>query len=195
MNFSQIMLICDAEVQLQPHLADHNDSAFLFDEDSNTIKLELGRIWAYSCKHPSCPYYDKTWMLQSNFLNHLKDLTIHWENETIKSHAEQRQCVQKWRYETSLEEPKRLSPLFKPNHKVWHYRYRSADGKMVSASHDRVWSGADNLLQRSGQGTSAEIATLKNIQFARAQHDSTTLNELKKDDMHSTIKEWGAAEG
>ena len=66
---------------------------------------------------------------------------------------------------------------------------------MVSASRDRAWSGADNLLQRSGQGTSAEIATLKNIQSARAQHDSTTLNEPEKDGMRSTTKEWGAAEG
>jgi hypothetical protein len=138
MDFSQTMPIRDAKVRLRPHLADHNDPASSSDEDGNTTELELGRIWAYPCKHPSCPYYGKTWTLQSNFLNHLKDFTIHRENEATKSRAGRRQCAREWRYETSLEEPKRLPPLFESNNEVWHYGYRSADAKMVSASRDRV---------------------------------------------------------
>ncbi len=135
MDFSQTMPIRDAEVRLRPHLADHNDPASSSDEDGNTTELELGRIWAYPCKHPSCPCYDK---MHSNFLNHLKDFTLHRENEVTKSRAGRRQCAREWRYETSLEKPKRLPPLFESNNEVWHYGYRSADGKMVSASRNRV---------------------------------------------------------
>lgn len=41
---------------------------------------------------------------------------------------------QEWRYETSLEEPKRLPPLFELNDRMWDYSYRSAGGKIVSTS-------------------------------------------------------------
>jgi len=58
MDFSQTMPVRDAEVQLQPHLADHNDPPSSSDEDGDT-SLEAGRIWAYPCKHPSCLYYGK----------------------------------------------------------------------------------------------------------------------------------------
>lgn len=145
MDFSQTMPVRDFQALVSPHLAHHSDPPSSSDED-NDASLEVGRVWAYPCKHPSCPFYGKTWTLQSNFLNHLKDFKVHREEAATKDRAGRRQCASEWRYETSLEEPKRLPPGFEPNDGMWDYTYRSADVNLVSASRgDRVRSGANNL--------------------------------------------------
>ena len=136
MDFSQTIPVRDFKALLAPHLADHNDPPSSSDEDGDTSSLEPGQIWAYPCKHPSYPYYGKAWTLQSNFLNHLKDFKIHREEAATKDRAGRRQYAREWRYETSVEEPKRLPPLFELNDGMWDYSYRSADGKIVSTSRD-----------------------------------------------------------
>jgi len=138
LDFSQTMPVRDAKAQLAPHLADHNDPPSSSDKNGDTSSLEPDRIWAYPCKHPACPYYGKTWMLQSNFLNHLKDFKIHREEVTTKDQAGRRRCAREWRYESSLEEPKCLPSLFGFNDGTWNYSYRSADGRVVSTSRDQV---------------------------------------------------------
>ena len=93
---SQTRPVRDVRAQLTPHLADHNDPPSSSNEDGDTSSFEPGRIWAYPYKHPTCPYYGKTWTLQSNFLNYLSDFKIRREEEATRDRAGRRQCARKW---------------------------------------------------------------------------------------------------
>lgn len=101
------------------------------DEDGDTLALGYGRVWAYPCKLLACPEYGKTWVRQSNFLNHLKDHQVHRDSDATKTRQGRRSQALAWRYETSMHDPPRTAPDFQPAEPKWDYSYRTRDGILV----------------------------------------------------------------
>jgi hypothetical protein len=105
-----------------------------FDDEVDNSDLPSGYVWAYPCKHPSCPDYGKAWRLRSNFLLHLQEQGAHMTTATTTS---TRRAIEKeWRYTTDPHLPPRAAPDFRPredpDEQVWDYNFKDDTGKVIN---------------------------------------------------------------
>jgi hypothetical protein len=102
--------------------------------DDSDASLRCGYIWAYPCKHPSCPDYGKSWTLRSNFLLHLQEEAAHMG--TAATPAERRAIEILWRYPTDLHLPPRAPPYFRsreePEEHQWTFSFRDKAGGVLT---------------------------------------------------------------
>ncbi len=107
-----------------------------FDDEVDGSDLPSGHIWAYPCKLLSCPDYGKSWLLRSNFLDHLQDREAHIP--TAVTPAARRSIELAWRYATDPYLPPRAVPGFRsredPDEQVWDYGFKDDTGKVITGT-------------------------------------------------------------
>lgn len=127
-------------------------------DEVDDIDLPSGHIWAYPCKLPSCPEYDKTWKPRSNFLVHLQEEEAHMPTATIPS---ARRAIEiDWRYTTDPNSPPRAPPHFRSredsDEQVWTYGYKDDTGKVITRTGTLKQMEAD-MASRHRQGKVSRI--------------------------------------
>jgi hypothetical protein len=107
-----------------------------FDDEVDDSDLPSGHIWAYPCKLLSCPDYGKSWLLRSNFLDHLQDREAHIP--TAATPAARRSIELAWRYATDPYLPPRAVPGFRsredPDEQVWNYGFKDDTGNVITGT-------------------------------------------------------------
>jgi hypothetical protein len=105
-----------------------------FEDEVDDASLPSGYVWAYPCKLSSCPDYGKSWLLRSNFLQHLQEQDAH--AATAKTAAARRAIELDWRYTTDPHLPPRAAPDFRsredPDEHIWDYGFKDENGRIIN---------------------------------------------------------------